>query len=279
MLKQRLVNTLRSTGLLPLAERVNQYMDSFRSRAANRRFVREHPDFPVPPKHLAYDAYSTTNWDHYYSSGLEAAQYLMGIIDQHYTGDNSRKLDVCEWGCGPARVIRRFHELAGTRQLNLYGTDYNKETIAWNKSALSDIRFFTNSSEPPLPFEDQSMDFIYNISVFTHLSERLHHLWIDELRRVIRPDGLLVLTTHGDSFRKILLPNEQERFDAGQLVVRSGVLEGSRTFVAFHPTSFVRDKLLKDFLVLKHVTSPLNQAFDQDFWVIRPEVGKVAMDQ
>jgi hypothetical protein len=43
-----------------------------------------------------------------------------------------------------------------------------------------------------------SVDLLYGISVFTHLSEYHRHLWLSEIARVLRPGGCAILTTHGE---------------------------------------------------------------------------------
>ena len=45
-----------------------------------------------------------------------------------------------------------------------------------------------NAAEPPLPYEDGSFDFLYSISIFTHLDEPLQLPWMQELTQS-RPPG------------------------------------------------------------------------------------------
>lgn len=59
--------------------------------------------------------------------------------------------------------------------------------------------FHRNELSPPLPFGDGSLDCVYAISVLTHLSEKSHFEWVAELRRVIKPRGIIAITTHSDA--------------------------------------------------------------------------------
>jgi hypothetical protein len=86
---------------------------------------------------------------------------------------------------------------------------------------------------------------------------------------VVKPNGLIILTTHGDLTKVNLLNHEVREYDAGKLVVRGMVKEGKRTFVAYHPPSFIRNELLKDFTVISHITNPIPQSLTQDIWVVR----------
>ena len=49
---------------------------------------------------------------------------------------------------------------------------------------------------PPLGLEHGSFDLIYAISVFTHLTDNSVP-WLLELRRMLKPDGLLIATFMG----------------------------------------------------------------------------------
>jgi SAM-dependent methyltransferase len=51
--------------------------------------------------------------------------------------------------------------------------------------------------KPPLPYKDASFDAIYAISIWSHFSEAAALRWLDEMHRILRPGGHLVLTTHG----------------------------------------------------------------------------------
>ena len=51
-------------------------------------------------------------------------------------------------------------------------------------------------------------DFIYSISVFTHLSDAVSRQWANELLRVSKDGAILVITTNGNSRRKFMLSEE-----------------------------------------------------------------------
>jgi hypothetical protein len=50
---------------------------------------------------------------------------------------------------------------------------------------------------PPTPFQDNYFYLIYGISVFTHLDEELQFKWLDELKRICRPDAIVAMSVHG----------------------------------------------------------------------------------
>ena len=264
--KQRIVDWLRRARLLPLADRVMLLASMVKSRRANRRFRAAHPGFALPPAALAYDAYNHTNWQLYYDMGLLHARLVAGIVREHLPAQSLR---ICEWGCGPARVIRHLGAMLPDRQLALCGTDYNPRTIRWCRQHVPGIEFCENRPEPPLPFEAGRFDCLYALSVFTHLSEEAHVAWILELLRVVNQRGIVVFTTHGDACTGNLLAEERRQYAAGELVVRGGVQEGKKCFVAYHPPGFVRGRLLADAELLAHLPSPQTHGMIQDVWVVR----------
>jgi ubiquinone/menaquinone biosynthesis C-methylase UbiE len=114
-------------------------------------------------------------------------------------GDDFKILD---FGVGCGRVVRPLHDLCqytylADSKLRWFGSDIDGEAITWCRSALQSIgTFFVNGHMPPLPFDDQYFDFVYSISIFTHLPEDMQFAWISELRRVIKIGSFAVLTTH-----------------------------------------------------------------------------------
>jgi ubiquinone/menaquinone biosynthesis C-methylase UbiE len=105
------------------------------------------------------------------------------------------------------------------------------------------VSFVHNDLAPPLPLESNSFDVVYAVSVLTHLSVAQQHAWLKELRRMLRPDGSLILTTHGEQSAKVLLPHEYAHFKANGFFVRSGVEEGKRCFLSYHHPSFAAKQL------------------------------------
>ena len=265
--REYVVRILRFTGLLSLYDRLKFHACVARAREQNDAFVLEHPDFTLPPLELMYDAYAHVQYRVYHDSGRTHAEYLAGLARQHAT---SPIQSVLEWGCGPARVLRHMPSLLAPDAMQIVGTDYNPSTIAWCTEAFPSLRFAENGLEPPLPLPPAMFDFVYALSVFTHLSEPMHTAWRDELLRVTKPGGLLIATLHGDRYREHhLLPDEQRDYDAGRLVVRGSVTEGKKWFAAFHSPDFVKRHFGAAWEIVAHIPSPLPNSIEQDIWVFR----------
>ena len=81
-------------------------------------------------------------------------------------------------------------------------------------------RFEINALTPPLPYADEQFDLVYALSVFTHLPEPLHFAWMREMKRVLKTDGYLIFSTHGEPYLGDLTPDQQAEFRAGRVVVK-----------------------------------------------------------
>jgi SAM-dependent methyltransferase len=107
-------------------------------------------------------------------------------------GAQRRGLD---FGCSSGRVVRVLH--AVLPDVEWHACDPNAGAIEWASEALPGISFFVSPQEPPLRFEDGTFDFAYAISIWSHFGEGAALRWLGEMHRLIRPGGLLVITTHG----------------------------------------------------------------------------------
>jgi ubiquinone/menaquinone biosynthesis C-methylase UbiE len=231
---------------------------------SNQRFISSHRNFPCPPARLSFDAYDTVNWKAYFDSGVVHTKIIADIIEKNIIVKNIR---VCEWGCGPARIIWHLRNTFNNyKNVELYGCDYNQESIAWCLNHIDGIKFFVNGLQPPLPFENDFLDCIYARSVVTHLSEAMNFKWIKELSRVVKFNGLIIITTHGDLTTDRLLVNEKEFYDSGKLVVRGNIKEGEKWYLAYHPSQFVKNELLFGFKIIYHARFSNTV---QDIWAIR----------
>jgi SAM-dependent methyltransferase len=100
-------------------------------------------------------------------------------------------------GCSSGRVVRVL--AAAYPEIEWHACDPNERAIAWASENLPGIDFFVNGDAPPLPLADGSLDLAYAISIWSHFAPELGLRWFEEMRRVIRPGGFLICTTHGSS--------------------------------------------------------------------------------
>jgi SAM-dependent methyltransferase len=264
---QRIQHVFRKVGILPIIENFRYLLSVLNCHLSNKKFVLENQDFALPPQALAYDAYSAPDWHFYKKSGVETASFLADIAKKYLA--EVTPLTVLEWGCGPGRVIRHIPSSFSAND-KIYGSDYNQETIDWCNKSILKVNFVLNGLRPPLKFQNDMFDFIYSISVFTHLSEEVSQQWIAELYRVARPGAILVITTNGDSRQAYMLPDELKTYLEKGIVIRDKVEEGKKMFFACHSPNFLREKLFNNFEILEHLSASFPFT-GQDYWVLRKQ--------
>lgn len=161
-----------------------------------------------------------------------------GVVNGQRKMRTALSIGQCAGGYVPngGRVIRH---LRGMTQAQLFGSDQSAKLVDWCESNLPFATFTINRLEPPLDFPDDKFDFVYALSVFTHLPAALQDAWMAELHRVLIPGGHLLLSTHGRYQLSALSEEEKKNFDAGQVIVKRPGSAGSN-FCSYLPSRIVR---------------------------------------
>jgi SAM-dependent methyltransferase len=110
-------------------------------------------------------------------------------------GDMGAVRAALDFGCSSGRVLRSL--TAAYPDVDWHGCDPNGPAIEWAGTHLPGASFFVSGNVPPLPLADGSLDLAYAISIWSHFEPARGLQWLEEMRRVIRPGGHLVVTTHG----------------------------------------------------------------------------------
>jgi SAM-dependent methyltransferase len=217
----------------------------------------ESPTIPLPPPHLQVEVLGgALPADEFFYGGFTVAQGLREIL-----AHLGRPLDsfesVLDLGCGCGRVLRWFEEEA--RTVRFHGSDISKGAIEWDRKHIPFARFDVNGVDPPLAHPDGAFDLAFAISVVTHLSEELQLAWLEELKRVLRPGGLLLMSVQGDD-------TSTQRLDGADLEayrrkghhfkrIKAGGLHGLPDFYqdAFHTREYVERVWSRFFRVKAYV--------------------------
>jgi ubiquinone/menaquinone biosynthesis C-methylase UbiE len=225
---------------------------------------------PAAPAHLRKRVHGDENLPGFERVGRMLAANVSGqLMRVGPYGDDFRILD---FGVGCGRVIRPLHELClethlTDGKLHWFGSDIDAEAIAWCSSTLESIgTFVVNSHMPPLPFDDQYFDFMYSISIFTHLPEDMQFAWLSELRRVMRIGSFAVLSTHSidliPTFVKEKLENPEQ--DPEFYYYVGGGTEGLPDFyqVSYHSHEYIHKRWSEYFAIRKIIPKGIAQRQD-----------------
>lgn len=145
----------------------------------------------IPPEHLQIRVTGAAAGQ-FHSTGRRVAEQIAGLVARSGRPLTSFQ-KILDFGCGPGRVISSIKDMHPAAEL--FGSDIDGEAIGWARANLADVGDFrVNGPNPPLPFADETFDLIYSISIFTHLPEDMQHGMLAELRRILKPGGVLLTT-------------------------------------------------------------------------------------
>jgi SAM-dependent methyltransferase len=193
---------------------------------------------PVPPPLLRVRVSGNTAPRLWLQTGARDAFLIEGLLRQQGVELDPMEA-VLDFGCGCGRVLRHW---VGRPGPDFHGVDISRAGVRWCSRHLPFVQATRIDHEPPLPFPDAKFDFVYALSVLTHLTEEGGRRWLSELVRVLKPSGLLLFTVHGEYFLGDLDAAGAERFREGEPVFldRPPELAGTSQFAAFHPESYLR---------------------------------------
>lgn len=219
-----------------------KYLKDRELRAANRALVRQGaPDgMPLPPPFLVYKVSSKFDLRRHLESGPQSIELIEQAIAP-YGLSLQQFRSILDWGCGCGRVVRHLAKRFEALGTKVHGCDYNPQLIRWCQRSLPCAEFAVCGLAPPLPYPDSSFDFVYAISVLTHIPTELQVPWMEELRRVLRPGGHALLSVHGVGRAHALSGDDRRRFDAGEHVVVGADRPGTNLCGAYHPLPYLRD--------------------------------------
>ena len=100
-----------------------------------------------------------------------------------------------DFGCSSGRVVGVL--AAALPEVEWHGCDPIESSVAWARETWAGVELAPQPERPPLRYAEHSFDLAYAISVWSHFAERPALAWFEEMRRVVRPGGHLVFTTHG----------------------------------------------------------------------------------
>ena len=201
----------------------------------------------MPPKHLQVRVAGIYN-SSFYSSGQQQVSDIEAFLQSNGKSFNDFAT-ILDFGCGCGRTLIPLSQLVPTERV--YGSDIDGEAIHWLKThhpSFGDLD--VNGIRPPTKYADDTFDFIYVISVFTHLPEDMQLAWLEELHRIMKPGGVGVFTTHGEMhYSKLQGEAAREISARGFHYSMTGLVDGLPEFyqTTYHSHEYVRREWGKYF--------------------------------
>lgn len=108
-------------------------------------------------------------------------------IIKDYIKQKSAKMRIVDLGCGDGFHTAKFVELG----LETYGLDISEDYL--KKAQALGVKTVTGDITAALPFENEYFDIVYSGETIEHIVD-VRQLFT-ELNRILKPNGLLILTT------------------------------------------------------------------------------------
>jgi SAM-dependent methyltransferase len=150
------------------------------------------PDFP--PRELRM-LVAEPELELFLWTGILDLNTVLTAWETHGPRVAGRKPSILDFGCGCGRLSRFLVPCAPIAEI--HAADVNPDLVAWCDASLDGITTIATKVAPPLPYAEGTFDLVYSLSVLTHLPAEALGPWLAELRRIMRPGGVLVATTHG----------------------------------------------------------------------------------
>lgn len=125
--------------------------------------------------------------------GATIAKHVEQLLPERFDRPLASFESILDWGCGAGRLSRYLSQLSPA----VTGIDIDADNVAACARTLPGARFVHIDLMPPTPFADGAFDLVIGLSVLTHLDEPVQDAWLEELRRITRPDALLLLSVQG----------------------------------------------------------------------------------
>jgi SAM-dependent methyltransferase len=225
-------------------------------------------DISLPPEPLRHRVHGAADEQSFLAVGRQCAQDILTALQWIGRAPSSFEA-VLDFGCGCGRVLRWLKpEFASAR---VFGTDIDRQALAWCGKNLPGIAWSVNAGLPPTGYAAESFDLIYAISVFSHLDEDFQFYWLNELRRITKPGGVVLLSIHGSFYQNALDDAMAAELQTnGMLFV---VSDGWKKIfpdwyqIALHTKEYVLEAYARYFDVLEYIPGGMNTA--QDLVVLR----------
>ena len=217
---------------------------------------------PFPPELLVKRVHGESEINGFLQIGLGISQDLKLALDK--IGKKFSDFDsVLDFSCSCGRVMIWNYLL--NKSTLFHGTDVDAEAISWCQENLKFAKFSVNQALPPTEYEDNKFDFVYLISVFSHINEEMQLQWLQELRRITKPEGIVMITTRGPNIPR-------EAYDLTTKLEKEGLLfftspDKNKVFPDWYQTTYqtedyIRNKWVSEFEIIDFIPGGIRASQD-----------------
>ena len=264
-----IADVLLSVGLLPPAHNARLLMATLSPKSLRRnlqfKLDGNREELPIPRFWSRLLVAGSTDVPGFLESGKSGFDCIRETLEKNGVPLSSLE-DILDFGCGCGRVLRHWK---GHPDKKIYGSDMNGDLVEEARRCVPFANISKNSLVGKTTFADRSFDLVYAFSVLTHLDVEEQTAWLAEFRRILRPDGILLLSLHGAAYRDRLSESELAAFDAEKVVVRRPQYAGGNLCSSFHPETYVRASMTQGFRLVDFIAQGAKGNPPQDLYMLR----------
>lgn len=152
-------------------------------------------------------------WDYFRTNKSYEDTYYCKMVGDAVINYTNSKIQICgrvlDFGCGSGVFIEKLL----SKSISCEGLDISKESVDMANINLSNNPLFkgsTLSESLPTPFKDDSFDIVFLLAIIEHLLPDELAQTIEEIHRITKKDGYIVLTTANEedlNASKIICPD------------------------------------------------------------------------
>lgn len=177
-------------------------------------YIKNQDNYPFPTKELMYRISGCDKLHIFLQNGMLLFKQVKDILKQFSLYQQEEQL--LDWGCGCGRVGRYF--VVEREDVQYSGCDIDIEAIEWCNNNLKKNLFYVSNILPSLPFEDQKFTTVFGASVMTHINKKDQKMWLQEMHRVLKSNGLLILSVIDED--NLLCPNALR-----EQIIKEGIVD------------------------------------------------------
>lgn len=182
-----------------------------------------HEKYPIVDK-IVHTYYGKSNSKEFVHQSNLIGSEIASVIKRNVS-DNLSALRVLDFGCGIGRPMLMLY---ANYKIPTHACDVNKSAIDFLKTQKETMpELFHSSFEPPLPYRDSFFDAVYSISVWTHLEKPDEDAWLTEMKRILKPGGIAMISFIGPSG----LETRQQRYDTWRDVTQDDLENLGRVYI------------------------------------------------
>ena len=134
---------------------------------------------------------ASKDWDQYSRHCRKRFNLVSEIFREKRNHFNNEDINVLDWGCAIGGVAILFEDKFNVA---MHASDVDPHSMKWLSNTISKIDTEVLNPGKKLPYNNNTFQYIYGISVLTHIPPEFQEFYLSELKRIASLNAVVVLT-------------------------------------------------------------------------------------